>query len=126
MPICRPFLFFLGLLISILPCRVLAAQTPTKAELSSRGKAASALLEIRPGNAYASCFCVHDSGLFITAESAIRDRADSDAVTLILNAGSKEQRSLKAGIVRIDKDRNLALLRGDGLRQVPTLPLGSD
>jgi S1-C subfamily serine protease len=94
-----------------------------RTKLAKLGKAATALVEVKP--AYGSGFCVHPSGLFVTNEHVVRT-AGGNPVSLILNAGSKTQKVLKAKVVRQDKDLDLALLRVEGETTLPTLPLGSD
>jgi hypothetical protein len=95
----------------------------TKAEVAKLGKAATAFVEVKPFNSSGSAFCVHPSGLFITNHHVIADGKDFN---LVLNAGQKEQRVLKAKVLRSDPKLDLALLSVDGEKELPTLPLGSD
>jgi hypothetical protein len=101
-----------------------AADEPlSREEVAKRGKAATALIEIKPRQA--SAFCVHPSGLFVTNEHVIRE-GGSSPINLILDAGTKTQRVFKASVVRRDKGLDLALLRIEGKVELPALTLGSD
>ena len=115
-------------LVALLPVdgASLRADEPLRrTEIAKRAKAATALLELQPRSATA--FCVHPSGLFISNDHALRNLGNGSAtVTLVLDAGLKTQRILKAEVVRRDKDLDLALLRLPGQRDLPTLPLGVD
>src|SRR6516162_3040589 len=102
-----------------------AAEPLSKVELSKRGKEATALLELQPRTSYAAAFCVHASGLFVTAEQPLRLRGNVDTVVLVLPSGLKTQKAFKAKVVR-DAELNLALLRIDGVDGLPALPLGAD
>jgi hypothetical protein len=96
-----------------------------RTEIAKRAKAAAALLEFRPR--YATAFCVHPSGLFVTNDHALRAfGGDNPSVSLVLNAGLRTQKVLKAEVVRRDKELDLALLRLPGQRDLPSLALGSD
>jgi S1-C subfamily serine protease len=99
------------------------AEDPPRVKLSKQGKAATALLEIKPG--YGSAFCVHPSGMFVTNEHVVRSAGESGAVTVVLDPGLKTQRILRGKVVRADKDVDLALVRVEGQKDLPTLPLGS-
>jgi hypothetical protein len=100
-----------------------AADESARVKLSRQGKAATALVEIKPG--YGSAFCVHSSGLFITNEHVVRSAGENGTVTLVLDPGLKTQRVLRGKVVRTDKDVDLALVRVQGQKDLPTLPLGS-
>lgn len=87
------------------------------------GKAATAYVEI-PGRGSGTAFCVHSAGLFVTNEHVIHE-VDNAAITLVLEPGLKTQRVLKATVIRVDKSRDLALLRAEGTKDLPTLAIGS-
>jgi WD40 repeat protein len=95
----------------------------SRVQIARIGKAGTALVEIkgRGRAAYGSAFCIHPSGLFITNEHV----AQGD-LTLILRPGSRAEKAYKVKIVRSDKKLDLALLRIDGVKDLPTLSLGSD
>jgi len=114
-----------GLAVALLALSVPASarpDKPTKAEIAKRGKAATAYVETSSGSGTA--FCVHPSGLFVTNEHVIRG-AEGAEVTLVLNPALDTQRVLKAKVVRTDKATDLALLRAEGVKELPSLPLGS-
>ena len=74
------------------------------------GKAGTVLVKAKSKTG--SGFCVHPSGLFITNERVIG--ADADAVAVVLNASLKDQKVLKAKVLRTDKQLDLALLQVEG------------
>ena len=96
---------------------------PTRVEIGKRGKAASAFVEV-PGRGTGTAFCIHSSGLFVTNEHVVRSAEKVDVV-LVLDPSLETQRVLKAKVVRVDKDLDLALLRVNGAKDLPTLSLGS-
>jgi hypothetical protein len=101
----------------------LAAEDPPPREaIAKRAKAATALVEVKPTTG--SGFCVHPSGLFVTNDHLARQGADG--VTVVLNAGRKDQRVLKAKVLRRDKALDLALLKVDGDEKFEVLELGTD
>jgi S1-C subfamily serine protease len=100
-----------------------AAEGLPKAEVARRGKAATALVLVQSGRASGSAFCVHPSGLFVTNEHVVREVAEAQ---LVLRPGEKDQKVLKAVVVRKDPELDLALLRAEGEKALPALPLGSD
>ncbi len=102
---------------------LLAADKPTKVEIGKKGKAATAFVDV-PGRGSGTAFCVHPSGLFVTNEHVIRG-AEKAEIVLVLNPSLPGERVLKAKVVRIDKDLDLALLRVEGVKDLPSLPLGS-
>jgi hypothetical protein len=100
-----------------------AQEKPTKVEIAKRGKAATAFVDV-PKRGTGTAFCVHPSGLFVTNEHVIRGFEKAD-LTLVLDPALETQRVLKATVVRADKDADLALLRVEGAKDLPALPLGS-
>ena len=94
----------------------------TKAEIAKRAKASTAFVHC-PNVGTGTAFCIHPSGLFVTNEHVIRGAKDE--VTLVLNPAQENERTLKARVVRSDKDVDLALLRAEGAKDVPSLALGS-
>jgi len=120
-PVAR-FGLLIGMFAFALP-GVIGADKPTKAEIAKHGKAATAFVET-PSRSTGTAFCVHPSGLFITNEHVIRGSEKAE-ITLVLNPALETQRTLKAKVVRIDKDTDLALLRVEGAKDLPSLSLGS-
>ncbi|HEY1190085.1 MAG TPA: serine protease [Gemmata sp.] len=98
------------------------ADKPTKVEIGKRGKTATAFVE-GPDRGSGTAFCVHPSGLFVTNEHVVRGATGE--VTLVLNPALTTERVLKAKVVRVDKATDLALLRVDGVKDLPSLQLGS-
>src|ERR1700677_4193001 len=95
----------------------------SKVEIGKLGKAATAFVEA-PNKGTGTAFCVHPSGLFITNEHVIRG-AEKAEITLVLDSGLENQRILRARVVRVDKEHDLALLRAEGAENLPSLSLGS-
>ena len=86
-----------------------------------RGKRATALVEVpvkrgtRTGTGYASAFCIHETGLFLTNHHVV-EKAPAEGVTLVLNPGQDDEKKLKAKVLRKDKDRDLARILHEPLR----------
>ncbi len=100
---------------------VRAGEEPlTRADRSKLGKAATVYVE--NGRGSGSGFCVHSSGLFVTNEHVV---AGADSVTVVIDPDLKTQRVVTAKVIRADKDLDLALLRADGVKDLPALSLGS-
>src|SRR5206468_3772509 len=109
-----------GLLALTLPAS--AQEKLTKVEIGKRGKAATAFVEV-PKVSTGTAFCIHPSGLFITNEHVVAGAKGE--ITLVLNPSLEDQRVLKAKVVRTDKSLDLALLRVEGAKGLPSLTLGS-
>ncbi len=101
------------------------ADKPTREEIARRGKAAVALVQLRSDRIAGTAFCVHPDGYFLTADAVLAAAPADGEVTLVLEPGLKSQKILNAHLVRRDKDLGAALLRADGARDLPTLPLSS-
>ena len=91
-----------------------------KTDIAKLGKAATVFVVAKTGTG--SGFCVHPSGLFITNQHVVQNDAE---VTVVLNASLKDQKVLKAKVLRSDKQLDLALLHTDGQKHLPYLKLGS-
>jgi Trypsin-like peptidase domain/Leucine rich repeat/Leucine Rich repeat len=102
-----------------------AEDEPSREKLVEIGKPATALVEcISPGGrAYGCAFCLHPSGLFVTNAQIVNAVAIPN-ISLILGAGQKTQRVVSARVVREDKEKDLALLRAEGVKDLPALSLG--
>lgn len=84
-----------------------AADTPTQAELANRGKAATALVECKTNRVgHGTAFCVHPAGLFLTNDHVVCVDGQPGAVTLILDSGQKDQRVVRAQVLRRDADQD--------------------
>jgi hypothetical protein len=95
---------------------------PTRVAIGKKGKAATAFVE--HGRGTGTAFCIHPSGLFVTNEHVVHT-AENGTVTLVLNPSLDTQRVLKGKVVRTDKASDLALVRVDGVKDLPSLVLGS-
>ncbi len=104
-----------------LPCA--HAEKPTKVDFVKLGKQATALVEVK-NRGTGSAFCVHPSGLFITNQHVIGN-SENPEINLVLNPSLKDQRILKAKVVRLNKDLDLALLRAEEPGVLVSLALGS-
>jgi hypothetical protein len=111
-----------------------ADETPWRVKVGQIGKPATALVEMKTGGGYASAFCILPSGLFLTNAHVVQPPGMFPAnvpvppveVTLVLNPGLKNEKAYPAKVVRRDKTLDLALLRIDGVKDLPALTLGSD
>jgi choice-of-anchor C domain-containing protein len=111
----------LTIAFALIECCVAADEPLSRVAVAKIGKAATALVEIKAKNGYASAFCVHHSGLFVTnAHVAEKD------VFLVLDPGGKNEKRQPARMLRSDKDLDLALLQVEGVDGLPTIALGSD
>ena len=118
----RP-LFVLALLLIGAPGGRTADEPLTKVQVGKIGKAGTALVESRDQDRQisGSAFCIHPSGLFVTNEHI----AQGD-LQIVLNPGLKDEKVHKAVVVRSDKILDLALIRVEGVKDLPYLTLGSD
>jgi len=99
-----------------------AADEPlSRVEIGKIGKAGTALVEVK-NRGFGSAFCVQSGGLFVTNEHVVR----GGDVNVVVNPGQKDEKIFKAKVVRSDADLDLALLRIEGAKDLPTLRLGSD
>ena len=114
-------LFAFGLLAFALPASA-QEEKLKKVEIGKLGKAATAFA-YAPKLGSGTAFCIHPSGLFITNEHVVGETKDD--VFLVLNPSVAGEKILKAKVVRTDKKLDLALLRVDGVKDLPSLALGS-
>jgi hypothetical protein len=131
-----------GLVLLVVPVAY-GQQSLSKAEISKRGKAATALVELRrmaglPGVDYppqrwapamaagfASAFCIHPSGIFVTADRKALPYGMAGQFNLVVDVGLKTQKVIKAHVIRIDRERELVLLQAETGTPFPSLTLGS-
>lgn len=73
-------------------------------------------------NTSGSAFCIVSSGLFVTNAHVV-EGAQSGKITLVLNSGETDQKIVVAKVLRINKERDLAILAADEPLQMPTLEL---
>ncbi len=115
----RPVLLTVCMLVSVAKC---FADIPR--DVVAQGKRASALVETAAGSVFGSAFCINPSGYFI-ASAHLLPAHGKPGVTLVLNAGEKDQVRLDATIVRRDSELDLALLNVKPPRLLTALPLGA-
>jgi choice-of-anchor C domain-containing protein len=111
----------LTIAFALIECCVAADEPLSRVAVAKIGKAATALVEIKAKTGYASAFCVHHSGLFVTNAHV----ADTDAF-LVLDPGGKNEKRQPARMLRSDKGLDLALLQVEGVDGLSTIALGSD
>ena len=73
------------------------------------GKRATAFVETK--EATGSSFCIDSVGIFVTNKHVV---GDNTTVTLVLNSGEKDQRTVKADVIEEGKDLDLVLLKTQG------------
>src|SRR5690348_13529609 len=103
---------------------IAAARGAITPEMVQRGKAATALVEIKTDDdktkGFGSAFCVDPAGLFVT-NAHVAEAVKDARLTLVLSPGEKTQRLVKATVLKSDKNADLALLLAD-LGEGPLLP----
>lgn len=77
-------------------------------EVVSRGKRATALVEVNGG--FASAFCIDANGYFVTHQ-VVTNTARGGNMSLILSPGEIDQKKLQAKVVRLDTESGLALVK---------------
>jgi hypothetical protein len=117
----------LATVVALLGPALARAEPLDRVQLSKLGKPATAFVEVHaPGVAgFGSAFCISPLGLFVTNEHVVNIQGKPGTVRLVLNSGEKDQRVLKAVVVRSSKEPDLALLRVDGAEHLPALALGT-
>ena len=95
----------------------------THVQIARIGKAATALVEVKVAGsqAYASAFCVHPDGWFVTSAHLAQGE-----IALVLNPGLKTEKTYPARAVRSNSELDLAVLHIEGVKDLPALALGSD
>lgn len=111
------------LVVLLLASASSGAEPLTKAEIAKRGKAATALVHIKARRAFGTAFCIHSSGLFVTNQHVVNGQS---TITLVLHPGQENQKVVQAKVIRGDKALDLALVRVEGAKDYPTVPIGSD
>jgi Trypsin-like peptidase domain len=116
----------LAFVVALSASHVAANDPPSRLDLSKVGKAATALLATKGHRTLGAAFCVDPSGLFVTNEHVVAASGGSSDITLVLHPGEKGEKVFKARAVRRSTELDLALLRAEGAKGLPALPLGSD
>jgi S1-C subfamily serine protease len=106
--------------------RLSADETLSREAVAKLAKASTGLVECKSdfGSKSGTGFCVHSSGLFVTNEHVIPMKVD--VITIVIDAGLKTQKVLKAKVLRRDIVLDLALLKVEGDEPFTALELGSD
>ncbi|MEX2215860.1 MAG: serine protease, partial [Phycisphaeraceae bacterium] len=112
-----------GLVLALMACAVSPLAAAPQAEHIKQGKRTTALLVV-PGKGFATAFCIDAEGFFITNEHAVRGITADSTLTLVLNPAETDQKVMEAHVARVDRDLDLALLKVDGIKDLPTLELG--
>jgi hypothetical protein len=98
------------------------AQSPD--QFARAAKAATALVDLKGPVPAGSAFCVNPSGLFLTNAHFLPP--DVREVTLVLPPGEAGESTYTAAVIRRDDPQDLALLRVEGVKDLPALPIGPD
>jgi hypothetical protein len=112
-----------GLLILLLLGLCAWGDGVPRSKITRAGKAATALVMGKLRSVQGSAFCINPTGLFLTNEHVVRDERE---VTLVLDSGLKTARVVSARVLRTDRGLDLALLKVEGVKGLPALPLALD
>lgn len=85
------------------------------------GKRASALVELPDKSSYATAFCIHENGLFVTNNHVVEDLDSDDKLKLVMNANEPDEWYLDAQFVMKDATSDLAVLKAKNLQGDRTL-----
>ena len=118
------------LLPAFLPILLLTAQYAfgDDAELKAvveNGKKATVLVAVGGSTATGSAFCVHSSGLFLTAYDVVFGADKMGEISLSLNVGERDARSVKAQVVLKDEAAGLVLIKSTEPVDLPAVKLGN-
>jgi len=115
----------LGAILLVVAAAPTHGQALSRSDLAKLGKAATVLVEAKNNNvnAYGTAFCFHPAGYFVTNEHVVRQ--DGNPI-LVLHPTRKNQKILHGRVIRMDADRDLALLYVPGEKDLPALSLGTE
>jgi S1-C subfamily serine protease len=105
--------------------RAQARQVELPKETIVRGKAATALVEVRSMGS-GTAVCVSVDGFFVTNHHVVADAGIGHEVRLIVRSAQNDQRVERAQIIRLDEENDLALLKVKSPVDLMAIPLGSD
>jgi S1-C subfamily serine protease len=94
-------------------------------EVLAKGKRATALVELPGEQGYGSAFCINTAGLFVTNAHVTEVEGADKRLTLVLNPGEKDQKLVKATVLRQDADTDLAIVQLEQPATLTALALGS-
>lgn len=110
------------------------AATPSKANISDDGlpfvktcKAATGLVN-RHEYGSGSAFCISTEGYFLTNRHVVEGLNPGETVDVIMNAGEKTEKTLKAKLMHMSEEErvDLAILKADPSKELTALSLGDD
>ena len=78
------------------------------------------------GSRIATGFCINSMGMIVCANETIPENGHQNVLSVVFDAGLKNERISVAKIIRRDKERNLALLSVESGPVLPALTLGMD
>ncbi len=94
-------------------------------EVVRRSKRATALVDLQQRGS-GSAVCVSAEGFFITNHHVVQSLELGTSVRLVLNPGQADELTLKAQIIKVDEEEDLALLKADASPKLLALSLGAD
>ena len=89
-----------------------------------RAKQATALVELPGEEGFGSAFCIATTGLFVTNQHVVEDVEVGEKVSLVINAGERNQKVLSATVLRVDDENDLALLQAEAATPLVALTPG--
>ena len=95
-----------------------------RAEMIRRCKAATVLVDLHEEGT-GSGFCVRADGVFLTNHHVVETTKIGGLVDVVLNPGERNQRVIKARVLKVDAVEDLALLKANGIDGLPALEIGN-
>ncbi|HEY7425986.1 MAG TPA: serine protease, partial [Gemmataceae bacterium] len=117
-----PRLFVVPIVLLLIGLPVWSEDSP-RAKILRSGKAATAFVRAKTSGRQGSAFCIHPTGVFLTNEHVV---GQESTFSLFLNGGTKNVKTLTAKVLRVDKTLDLALLKVEGEKDLPALPVATD
>lgn len=120
----RPGLVCGTFLVALLfPGAAWRTRAADRREIVERCKAATALVDLGAIGS-GTAWCVADKGLFLTNLHVVSEVFADHSATLVLQSGSRNERTVEARIVNSDRENDLALLYAP-VKGLTPLPLGA-
>jgi mono/diheme cytochrome c family protein len=101
------------------------AQPPLETVQRTKQATAFVTVELADGIAEGSAFCIDASGLFVTNAHVVEDQKPGGRLLLVLHSGESDQVVLPANVVKLDKDKDLAILQIVHPKNLVALTLGN-
>ena len=95
-------------------------------EIVASGKSATALVDNTRDKSTATAFCIDTTGLFVTSHHVVRNIAEGEELTLVMNVASEKERVFVCTVLRSNKQADLAILKATKPGEFPALQLGND